>query len=354
MTTSTPWERFKQAARREAPAPIPVALIVDSPWLPGYAGLDTRDYYLFPDKWLAANRSLLERFPEIVWLPGFWVEYGMAAEPSAFGAKVRFYPNRPPSVEPVVTDLSFWARAAPANPQEDGLMPLVLRLYKAMDERLSAEGLGIRMVAARGPMTVTSWLAGITPLMMEVVNQPAMVSGVLETVTTTIIRWLHAQLDVIRQPEGILLLDDVVGMVSKKHYETIVHPHLRRIFDEFEGLVRIYHNDTPCLHLAQSLAQANFDVFNFSHKVDLAEIKARMGHRVALMGNVPPLDLGVRGQPGAVACCARACLEKGAAGGGFILSFGGGVSPETPPENISALWQAAQAWPGSEATPKGE
>jgi hypothetical protein len=37
----TPWERFKQAAHLGAPDPVPVALIVDSPWLPGYAGIDT-------------------------------------------------------------------------------------------------------------------------------------------------------------------------------------------------------------------------------------------------------------------------------------------------------------------------
>jgi hypothetical protein len=36
----TPWERFKQAAHLGAPDPVPVALIVDSPWLPGYAGID--------------------------------------------------------------------------------------------------------------------------------------------------------------------------------------------------------------------------------------------------------------------------------------------------------------------------
>ena len=77
-------------------------------------------------------------------------------------------------------------------------------------------------------------------------------------------------------------------MVSTRHYGTLVYPHLRRIFDEFEGLIRIYHNDTPCLHLADGLVEANFDVFNFSHETDAAEVKARMGHRVVLMGNVPP------------------------------------------------------------------
>jgi len=340
----TPWEHFKQAARLGEPDRVPVGLIVDSPWLPGYAGLDTRDYFLFPDQWLAINLGLRERFPEAVWIPGFWVEYGMAAEPSAFGVKLRFHPDRPPSIEPLVADLAFWADVKPANPQEDGLMPLVLRLYQAMDEQLRAEGLGIKMVCARGPMTVASWLVGVTPLMMGLITSPVEVSRILDTVTTTLIRWLHAQLDALRQPEGIMLLDDIVGLVSGRHYEEFVHPHLRRIFDEFDGLIRVYHNDTPCPHLLESLAEANFDVFNFSHQVDIGEVKAKMGHRVAVMGNVPPLDVGVRGTPAEVARWARDCLEKAAPGGGMILSFGGGVSPGTPPENIDALLKAAREW----------
>jgi uroporphyrinogen-III decarboxylase len=341
---NTPWERFKLAARLGEPDQVPVALIVDSPWLPGYAGIDTRDYYLLPDKWLETNLALLERFPDAVWIPGFWVEYGMAAEPTAFGARPRFYADRPPSIEPLVADLGFWAGAKPADPHQDGLMPLVLRLYEVMDERLRAEGLGISMVAARGPLTIASWLMGVTPLLLGFADSPKLVTTLLETMTATVIRWLHAQLEALRQPEGILLLDDIVGMVSKRHYEKLIHPHLRRIFDEFEGLIRIYHNDTPCLHLTASLAEANFDVFNFSHEVDVAEVKARMGHRVALMGNVPPLDVGVRGSPAEVAAYARQCLDQGAPGGGMILSFGGGVSPGTPAENVDALIEAACKW----------
>jgi uroporphyrinogen-III decarboxylase len=341
---NTPWERFKLAAQLGEPDQVPVALIVDSPWLPGYAGIDTRDYYLLPDRWLAINLGLLERFPDAVWIPGFWLEYGMAAEPTAFGAKPRFYADRPPSIEPLLTDLAFWAGVKPADPRQDGLMPLVLRLYEVMDERLRAEGLGIRMVAARGPLTIASWLMGVSPLLLGFADSPNLVTALLETMTTTVIRWLHAQLDTLRQPEGILLLDDIVGMVSRRHYETLIQPHLRRIFDEFEGLIRIYHNDTPCLHLAASLAEANFDVFNFSHEVDVAEVKARMGHRVALMGNVPPLDVGVRGTPADVTAWARQCLDRGAPGGGMILSFGGGVSPGTPAENVDALLQTAHEW----------
>ena len=86
-------------------------------------------------------------------------------------------------------------------------------------------------------------------------------------------------------------------MVSKRTYLSMVEPHLKRIFDHFSGLLRIYHNDTPCQHLLEPLSQAGFDVFNFSHETDVALVKQKMGHRVALMGNVAPLDLGVRGTP---------------------------------------------------------
>jgi uroporphyrinogen-III decarboxylase len=344
MNYTDNWERFLKAARLEQTDPAPVALIVDSPWLPGYAGIDTRDYFLYPDKWLEINLGLLERFPQATWVPGFWVEFGMAAEPSAFGCRMHFHDDRPPSIEPVVEDLAFWAQAEPIHPAEDGLMPLVLRLYRQMDQRLAAEGLGIHMVAARGPMTTVGWLAGVTPLMESLIAQPEQTSRVLETVTTSLIRWLEAQLSTLRQPQGIMVLDDLVGMISRRTYEDLVEPHLKRIFEYFSGLVRVYHNDTPCPHLLEPFSQAGFEVYNFSHMTDIALVKQKLGGKAALMGNVAPLDLGVRGTPEQVYAAALECLDKAAPGGGMILSFGGGVSPGTLPENIDALLRAARDW----------
>jgi uroporphyrinogen decarboxylase len=63
-----------------------------------------------------------------------------------------------------------------------------------------------------------------------------------------------------------------------------------------------------------------------------------------MMGNVPPLDVGVRESPEVVAEWSKACLDKAAPGGGMILSFGGGVSPDTPAENIDAMLEAARTW----------
>ena len=115
---TTQWDYFKQAARLETPEKVPVAFIVDSPWLPDYAGINTLDYFLLPDKWYEIQKGLLDRFPEAIWIPGFWVEYGMAAEPAALGARVQFHQNRPPSIEPVVTDLAHWANVSVPDVKE--------------------------------------------------------------------------------------------------------------------------------------------------------------------------------------------------------------------------------------------
>lgn len=335
-----PWERFIAAARGETPDRVPVALIVDSPWLPGYAGVDTLDYFLHPDAWWRINRGLLTRFPDVAWVPGFWVEYGMAAEPSAFGARVVWHHDSPPSIEPLPGGLDALAAMRPADPAEHGFMPLALQLYRATQGRLRAEGLAVRMVAARGPHAVAGWLLGITELMVALKRQPERIAPVLDVLTETVIAWLRAQADAVGGVEGILLLDDIPGMLSPKLFDALAAPYLARIFEAFDGLVRVYHNDTPCAHLLPRLAELPFEAFNFSHETDIAAVQTAMP-RHALMGNVPPLSVMAQGTPAEVQTWARACIEK-TGGRGLILSAGGGVSPGTPAENVDALTALAR------------
>jgi uroporphyrinogen decarboxylase len=203
---------------------VPVALIVDSPWLPGYAGIDTLDYFLRDDEWLRVNLGLLERFPGVVWIPGFWVEYGMAAEPSAFGARVVWHHDLAPSIDPVRGGLAALAEVEPPDPQRHGLMPLVLQRYLDAEKRLLPEGMNIKIVAARGPLAIASWLLGFTDVLLALKTEPAACHRLLETLTTTVIAWLRAQMSVLRAAEGILLLDDMMGMLSPKMFEEFVRP----------------------------------------------------------------------------------------------------------------------------------
>ena len=337
------WELFKSAAKRRRVAEAPVALIVDSPWIPGYAGTGYLDYYSDPEIWFQSNLRIMQEFPDVIWFPSWWVEYGMAIEPSAAGSRICFHHDQPPSQSPVLFRLADVARLAPVNPQTDGFMPLALHRYRTQKQRILDSGYTIPVVAARGPLCMAAFLRGVTEFMLDVVEDPEGAHKLLEFTTESVIRWLEAQADAIGDSvEGILVLDDIVGFLSGKLYLEFAHPYLKRICEAFpRDWVKVYHNDANVRPFLQDLAGAGFDVLNWSHNLDAAEARERTGGRVCLMGNVPPLDTGVRGTPEQVKQAALNVLGK-LGGQGMILSVGGGVSPGMPKENILALCDAAR------------
>ena len=57
------WETFKRAARLEKLDRIPMAMIIDSPWIPGYLGIQHLDYFLDPELWFESNLKIMKEFP---------------------------------------------------------------------------------------------------------------------------------------------------------------------------------------------------------------------------------------------------------------------------------------------------
>lgn len=340
MTDQNTWNNFLTAARGGTPDEVPVALIVDSPWMPGFVGMNTLDFFLYPDHWLDAYLTILNRFPDVVFLPGWWVEYGMANEPSAFGAPILWRHDAPPAMHHLDLPTQQWGNLRRPNVYTDGLMPLVLRRLSNLEQGELPEPHQIHFAAARGPLAVATHVLGTTPFLEATAADPESVHAVLDIFTQTVIDFLRAQLDCLREPLGILVLDDIPGMLSPRAFNTLALPYLERIFTAFDGLIRIHHNDTPCAHLLPHLPKLSFEVFNFSHTLDIAEVRAAFGSKVALMGNVAPLDLMVRGTPEQVEEAARDCIQRG--GSPLILSPGGGVSPGTSAEHIDALIRAAR------------
>jgi len=337
------WQNFKFVAKGGVPARVPVALIVDSPWIPGFAGIGHFDYYLDPEVWFRANLRVAREFPEVTPVPSWWIEYGMAIEPSALGNRIHFRPDQPPGQSPILNRLEDCEGLTPVNPESDGLMAFALRLYRLHKKRILDAGFTMPLATARGPLCLASYLRGITSLMVDLVEDPERVHRLLDFTTDTVIRWLQAQADTIGDTvEGIFVLDDIPGMLSRKAYLNFAHPYLQRICAAFPGdWVKIYHNDANIRPFLTDLSGAGFDVLNWTHNVDVTQAREKLGARICLMGNVPPLDVGVRGAPEQVQAAAREVLDK-SGGRGIILSVGGGVSPGMPPENIHALVAAAR------------
>jgi uroporphyrinogen decarboxylase len=258
-------------------------------------------------------------------------------EPSAFGCKIVWQEHEPPSIEAVIHDAAEVSRLAVPNPSTDGLMPLAVNLYRAAEKSLRARGEHVKMVAARGPLAVAAHLRGVTDLMVDLKCNPREVKSLLEITTQTTIRWLQAQIRGLSEVEGILVLDDIVGFLSPDDYREFAHPALVAVFSSFPDMVKVYHNDFPMTQFPEDLADAGFDVLNFSHTLDIGGVWEKIGGKVRLMGNVPPRDVLAQGTVEDVQRWARSCIQKTRGGRGLILSAGGGLSVGTPARNIDAL-----------------
>ncbi len=198
------------------------------------------------------------------------------------------------------------------------------------------------MAACRGPLAIASHLLGVTEFLMATQMEADKCLALLDKVTQLCINWLQCQLKRMPGAMGVLVLDDVVGMLSPADMEKFALPYLRRIFESFGDLIHIYHNDTPNANMLSGLATIGMDVFNFSHEIDIAKARADLGPEVVLMGNIPPLDVLVRGTTDDVRKATRQLLDKAADYGPILISPGGGVSPGTPIENLQAMAEVAQ------------
>src|SRR5947199_267115 len=176
------------------------------------------------------------------------------------------------------------------------------------------------MVTARGPLCTAGFVRGTTHFMIDLVEDPAGAHRLIDLCTSVIIDWLKAQHKMMGDTvESIFILDDIVGFINEEHYKEFAHPYLKRICDAFpKDWVKIYHNDAEVDACLNYLPDCGFNVLNWGKQKDIAEVKQRIGDRMCLMGNVNPLEIGVRGTPEEVRDATLEVLEK-SAGEGIIL-----------------------------------
>jgi uroporphyrinogen-III decarboxylase len=337
------WDTFKRAARLEKLDKIPMALIVDSPWIPGYLGIQHMNYFLDPELWFQSNLKISKEFSDVIFVPSWWMEYGMAAEPSALGSKIKFWQDNTPSEYHTlyrIEDIENWPDY---EVESDAFMGMTLHRMKMQKQRILDLGEVLPFVTSRGPLCTAGFVRSTTDFMIDIVEKPEWAHKLIDRCTNLIIDWLKAQQKIIGPGvEGVFILDDIVGFINEEHYKEFAHPYLKRICDAFpKDWVKLYHNDAEIDACLNHLPDAGFNVLNWGKKTDIAEVKERVGKRMCLMGNVNPLEIGVRGTPDEVREATLEVLEK-SQGEGIILSVGGGTSPGMPKENIMAMLQALE------------
>jgi uroporphyrinogen-III decarboxylase len=338
--TDPQWHDLVRVIRGERLVPLPVGLVVDSPWLPGWAGLSMLDYFGDDQLWLQANLRAAQRFERIWLLPGFWAEYGMCTEPSAFGASCIWYDDAFPNVRKVLHDYSEINRLKQANCRTDGMLPFAIRRLQCCRSAIEAAGHRIRFATARGPLNIASFLLGHTEFLIGLKTNPAEIHRLLEMITEFLIDWIGWQAETFDSIDGIFLLDDVIGFLRDDDFQEFALPYLKRVFGSRKVTAQFLHNDAMGSVTARHLATMDVNMFNFSFRHSLAEIRSVAGPSVVLLGNVPPRDVLAVGRPDDVRRCVADMLGPIDDDRRIIISCGGGMPPNAPSENIDALCAA--------------
>ena len=336
------WHELLAVVAGEAVTPLPVGFIIDSPWLPGWAGMSTLDYFACGLRWSEANLAAVRKFPDITFLPGFWAEFGMCTEPSAFGTKCTWHENDLPFAHPVLRTPDEMAALARPDVRTDGLLPFVLKRLQHARPHIEAAGHAIRFAVARGPLNIASFLAGSTEFLIAVKTHPREVHAMLATITDFLCGWLRVQAEAVPSIQGIFLLDDIVGFLGADDCRTFAAPYLKKAFHAFDAKVRFFHNDAHGLVCAPMLAEMGVNLFNFSFQHPLGLMREKAGPTVTLLGNLPPRDVLAAGSPEDVRKAVRAMLDAFPDRRRLIASCGGGLPPGVTTENLEAFLAAAR------------
>ncbi|HUU11106.1 MAG TPA: uroporphyrinogen decarboxylase family protein [Phycisphaerae bacterium] len=231
-------------------------------------------------------------------------------------------------------------RYTPPDPRAPGRYDSVEKAVREFKGRL-AVGVHLNDV-----FSIPRYLVGMENLLMAIAAEPALVTALVDL--SVEVNLAMAKEVAARGADFVWTGDDYAGnagpFMSPNHFRTLFYPGLARVAQGFRaaGLPFIKHCDGniwPIIDMMVDAGISCLDPIDPQGGMDLAEVKAACGDRVALKGNVDCAQVLTYGTPDEVVAATRQALRQGAPGGGYILSSSNSIHSAVRPENYLAMLQ---------------
>lgn len=337
--TDKQWEILKSAVKGDSLSPLPVGFIIDSPWLPNWFGINIIDYFTNDQLWLEANLKAINTFPEVIFLPGFWSEYGMCTEPSAFGSKCIFYKNEFPFADKIIFSEDDIDKIKKPDPSTDGLLPFMLNRLKLAEKEIQKNGHNIRFSVSRGPLNIASFIMGTTEFLTGCMMYPEKIHKLLRLITDFLLEWHELQRKTFPSIDGILILDDIVGFIGTEEFKEFAYPYLKELYAANVS-IKFFHNDAECEASVAFYPEIGINLYNPGIYTTINKIKELTNNQLAILGSLPPRDVLASATPEEVKNQTKKMINELDRREKIIVSCAGGMPPGVKTENIKAFIEA--------------
>jgi uroporphyrinogen decarboxylase len=164
--------------------------------------------------------------------------------------------------------------------------------------------------------------------------------GLMDKISAVLIQYLNAQIRAGVQ--ALQLFDSWVGCLSPGDYEAHVLPYSKKVIEGVDKSVPLIHFATSSSTLLERMKRAGGNVIGVDWRVDLGEAWARLGHDVAIQGNLDPVIL--LGPTDLIEREVKRILEAAGGRPGHVFNLGHGILPNTPVDHVKVLIDAVHRY----------
>jgi uroporphyrinogen decarboxylase len=264
-------------------------------------------------------------------------------ETEAVGSVLRYRKNQYPVIERyALSQKSDWNALPIPDPQRAGRMPEMLKALGILRRELGNDVLVVGCVT--GPLTLATQLLGMEQALYLSIDETPRFEQLMDFSTEVIIRFGLAQLEAGAHLPIVFDPSASPAVFPPKFFREFELPRVQRVLQAFVGAGAVanwLHIAGPAGPILPYYPKAGVNIANIDYYVSAAEAKDILPD-TCLDGNIKSVAF-VEGSPAEIEIEARGLLRDFRNRGGFILSSGCEIPPESAPENIGAMVDAARS-----------
>ena len=306
---------------------------------PGIQLIDAQVDELVKDGDLQAKcqRALIDRFDMLAVV----MFMDLSVEAEAFGSPVLFSDDEVPTVTDNILkteeDIDNLKIPAVGDARTGEYVKGVAETVKLITDRPVFAG-------AIGPFSLAGRLLDMTEIMIKSMTEPESVIKVLEKVTEFLIKYIKAFKEA--GAHGVVIAEPAAGLLSPQLNAEFSVPYNKQIVDALqdESFIVIYHNCGNVDPLIEDILTIGAKAIHLGNSTKLEDILPKIPGDIVLMGNIDPSGQFRHGTIESITAETNELLSKCAKYDNFVLSSGCDIPPQSSLENISAFFEAADAF----------